>query len=131
MTSTRFEATSTVPQPLAITGVVINDFPSRTLFVRRPDNFIGPGRIAWTRGYQALRRQEETGYRGDVPDLWASTKTADRVAHGKPADGFMLKFFFEPGNQAYGELIVKPRLTAIVTVDRSTGYFLGCKFLHV
>ena len=131
MTAARVEATSTAPQPQAINGVVINDFPSRTLFVRLPDNSIGPGRVAWRRSYEALRQAEESGYQSRVPDLWAATKTADRVAHGFTADGLMLKFHFPVGNSAYSELLLKSRLTAIVTVDRSSGYFLRCLFLHV
>jgi hypothetical protein len=41
-----------------------------------------------------------------------------------------LKFFFEPGNKAYSQLIGKPGLYAIVTADRASKYFLRCLFLH-
>jgi hypothetical protein len=123
-------ATERVPQPMAIDAVVVNDSAARTLFVRLGDTVTGPARIAWLRGYQALVQSEASGYSGNLPDLWASTKTAERVAHGVPGDGGMLKFHFPVGNAAYAQLISKPRLTAIVTVDRATGYFLRCAFLH-
>jgi hypothetical protein len=121
-----------VPQPLAISAVVVNDFANRTLFCRLPDHLTGPGRIAWANGYEALRLAEENGWGwGDAPQLWASTKTAERVARAAAGDAQTLKFFFEPGNKAYGQLIGKPGLTAIVTADIATKYFLRCLFLHL
>jgi hypothetical protein len=119
-----------VPQPLAITAVVVNDFANRTLFCRLPDVLTGPGRTAWADGYQALRLAEENGWGGGAPPLWAATKTAERVARAAAGDAQTLKFFFEPGNQAYSQLIGRPGLTAIVTADRATRYFLRCLFLH-
>jgi hypothetical protein len=119
-----------VPQPLAINAVVVNDFASRTLFCRLPDHLTGPGRIAWANGWQALQLAEENGWGGRTPLLWASTKTAERVARGAAGDAQTLKFFFEPGNAAYSQLIGRPGLSAIVTADRATKYFLRCLFLH-
>jgi hypothetical protein len=119
-----------VPQPQAINAVVVNDFANRTLFARLPDHLTGPGRIAWANGWEALRLAEENGWAGDTPFLWASTKTADRVARATAGDAQTLKFFFEPGNKAYSQLIGKPGLYAIVTADRASKYFLRCLFLH-
>jgi hypothetical protein len=120
-----------VPQPLTIEAVVVNDFAARTLFVRLGDTVTGSAREAWQRGYNALRLLEDSGYsRQTIPDLWASMKGADRISHAAAGDASMLKFFFEPGNTAYSQLVGKPRLYALVTVNRATGYFMGCKFLH-
>jgi hypothetical protein len=120
-----------VPQPLAITAVVVNDFANRTLFCRLPDHLTGPGRIAWGDGWQALQLAEENGWSSSrTPLLWAATRTAERVARGTAGDAQTLKFFFEPGNQAYSQLIGRPGLYAIVTADRATKYFLRCLFLH-
>ena len=119
-----------VPQPLAITAVVVNDFANRTLFCRLPDHLTGPGRIAWADGWQALQLAEENGWGGNTPSLWAATKTAERVARATAGDAQTLKFFFEPGNQAYSQLIGRPGLYAIVTADRAAKYFPRCLFLH-
>jgi hypothetical protein len=119
-----------VPSPLAIDAVVVNDFANRTLFCRLPDHSTGSGRIAWADGWQALRLAEENGWASRTPDLWAATKTADRVARATAGDALTLKVFFEPGNQAYSQLIGRPGLYAIVTADRAFRYFLRCLFLH-
>jgi hypothetical protein len=123
--------TEKLPQPMAVDAVVVNDPAARTLFVRLPDHTTGSQRIAWQRGYQALLKAETSGYRGNVPDLWASTRSADRVAHGVPGKGGMLKFHSPVGDgSSYSQLISKPRLTAIVTCDRASGHFLRVTFLH-
>jgi hypothetical protein len=123
--------TEKLPQPLAIDAVVVNDFANRTLFCRLPDHLTGPGRIAWTNGWQALQLAEESGWRGNTPYLWAATKTAERVARATAGDAQTLKFFFGPNNQAYLQLIGKPGLAAIVTADRANKWFLRCLFLHL
>jgi hypothetical protein len=115
---------------LAITATVVNDFAARTLFARLPDHLTGPGRIAWGDGWQALQLAEENGWEGRTPTLWASTKTAERVARGTAGEAQTLKFFFELGNQAYSHLIGRPGLYAIATFDRASRYFLRCLFLH-
>jgi hypothetical protein len=116
---------------LAITATVVNDFANRTLFARLPDHLTGPGRIAWGDGWQALQLAEEAGWSSSrTPVLWAATKTAERVARGTAGDAQTLKFFFEPGNQAYSQLIGRPNLYAIATFDRASRYFLRCLFLH-
>jgi hypothetical protein len=48
----------------------------------------------------------------------------------EPADFSMLLVNFPVGVAGYAELISKPGLVAIATVDRSSGRFLGVKFLH-
>jgi hypothetical protein len=108
-----------------------NDFAARTLFVRLGDTVTGSARIAWQRGYDGLRLLEDSGYsRHSIPDLWASMQDGERIAHAATGDAATLKFHFPPGNTAYRQLTGKPRLAAIVTVDRATGYFVNCRFLH-
>jgi hypothetical protein len=119
-----------VPQPMAINAVVVNDFANRTLFARLPDTLTGPGRIAWADGWQALQLAEERGWDSRTPSLWASTKTAERVARVTAGEGQQLKVFFQSGNAAYSQLIGKPGLYAIVTADRAARYFLRVLFLH-
>jgi hypothetical protein len=134
VTARRLEAhrdtAATVPQPLAIVAVVVNDFANRTLFVKLPDHTTGAQRVAWQRGYEALQLWEETG-RGDIPPLWARSSDSDRVARAVPGDMASLKLFFppEPGS-AYSKLIGRPGLYGIATVDRAFGYFVGLKLLH-
>jgi len=42
----------------------------------------------------------------------------------------MLLFRFRPGETAYTELIGRPRLYAIVTIDRELARFMTVKFLN-
>jgi hypothetical protein len=119
-----------VPQPQAINAVVVNDFSNRTLFARLPDTLTGPGRIAWGDGWQALQLAEERGWDSRTPSLWASTKSAERVARVTAGEAQTLKCFFPTGNQAYSGLIGKPGLYAIVTADIAHKWFLRLLFLH-
>jgi hypothetical protein len=123
-------ATTPVPQPLAVDGVVFNDTATRTLHVRLSDQANGYTRLLWQQGWQALRRAEESGYTSAVPMVWASAPGAYQIAHGLPGEAGTLKFHFPPGVAAYSELISKPGLTAIVTVDRGTHHILGVRFLN-
>jgi hypothetical protein len=119
-------ATTTVPQPLAITAAVSNDVLSRTLVVRLPENAKSSySALLWREAYAALKRDDEVG-RGD---LYASALGAGRLAYAIPGDLQTLKFHFEPGKTVYAQLIENPGLHAIVTIDRGTSRFLSCRFL--
>ena len=123
--------TTQIPQPVAVDGVVFNDVATRTLTVRLPDKATGYTKLLWQQGWQALRRAEESGFRGGTPIPWAHGAGRQReIAHGLPGDGGVLTFHFPAGVTAYSELISKPGLTAIVTVDRGTHHILSCRFLH-
>jgi hypothetical protein len=63
--------------------------------------------------------------------VFADVPGARRVVHGLPAEGGVMSFHFPPGTAGYSELISKPGLVAIVTVDRGTQRFLTCRFLNV
>jgi hypothetical protein len=53
------------------------------------------------------------------------------IAHGLPGDNATLTFRFAPGVEAYGKLVGKTGLTAIVTVDRESHRFLNVGFRNV
>jgi hypothetical protein len=125
---TALAATERLPSPLAAVGVVIIDLAARTLFVRLSDLETGHAQSLYRQSFQALKASEEKGSAGAT--VWASTPSSDRVAFAKAGDGGLLKFTFPPGEPSFVELISKPNLGAIVTVDRSTCRFLSCKFRH-
>jgi hypothetical protein len=124
-------ATVPVPQPLAADGMVFIDPATRTLTVRPSDTASGYTRLLWKQGWQALRQAQESGYRSGVPDVWASAPGARQIAHGVPGEGGTLKFTFHTSQPAYSELVNKPGLSAIITVDRGTSRILGVKFRHL
>jgi hypothetical protein len=62
--------------------------------------------------------------------VYVSTPTASDVAHAVPGDYQMLLVRFPAGVSAFTELVGKPGLTALVSIDRSAGRFMGVKFLH-
>ena len=62
----------------------------------------------------------------------APQETPDLV-HAAPGEKLTLRFHFPAGSPAgkvYTEMVGKPGLSTIVTVDRETHYFLGVKFRH-
>jgi hypothetical protein len=124
-------ATTPVPQPLAVDGVVFNDVATRTLHVRLSDQASGYTRLLWQQGWQQQRRAEEAGWPSSgAPWVWASAPGHHRIVHGLPGEGGTLKFHFPTSVSAYSELISKPGLAAIVTVDCGTHHILGVKFLN-
>ena len=72
---------------------VVVDYPSRTLYARLPDSLTGLGRSHWTQAWQQLKLDEERGWGGRAPALWASTPTAERVARVTAGEGQQLKVF--------------------------------------
>jgi hypothetical protein len=123
--------TEVMPQPIAVDGVVFNDPAARTLHVRLPDQASGYTKLLWQQGWQQLRRAEEAGWPANgAPWVWADAPGAYRVVHGGPGEGGTLKFHFPPGTAGYTELVGKPGLVAIVTLDRGTHRVLGCRFLN-
>jgi hypothetical protein len=124
-------AATTLPDPVAVDGVVFNDPVARTLHVRLPDSANGYTRLLFRQGWQALRQAEESGWRNAVPDVWAHTAEQRLIAHGLPGEDGTLRFHFpaKPGS-AYSELVSKPGLTAIISVDRQTHHILAVRFLQ-
>jgi hypothetical protein len=122
-------ATERVPQPFAVDGVVTNDLPSRSLGVRLSERASGYESLWWKQAWLQLRAAVENGWRNH-PYVYASTTGAYQVAHVEPADFQTLRVSFAPGVAAYAELISRPGLVAIATIDRNTSRFLGVRFLH-
>jgi hypothetical protein len=131
-------ATERLPQPIAIDGVVVSDVLARSLGVRLGERASGYERMWWKTAWQALKSAMEDGwgsqsleaYRHSDRHVWASTSTAYRVVPVLPADFLMLQVTFPVGTAGFSELISKPGLYAIATVDRNSGRFIGVKFLN-
>jgi hypothetical protein len=68
-----------------------------------------------------------------APTVWCSTPDNRQLVPATPGPNLTLQFHFPAGTpegKVYTELVSKPRLTAVVVVDRGTLYFLNVKFLH-
>jgi hypothetical protein len=123
-------AVEALPQPQAIDAVVFVDAVSRTLTARLPDQAGGYERLLWTQAWQALRRAQEAGWPADgAPWVYADLPGARQVVHGQPGEAGSLLFSFPPGTPGFAELISRPGVVAIVTVDRGAQRFLACRFL--
>jgi hypothetical protein len=123
-------ATTRLPSPMAVVGVVSPIIPERALVVRISDDASGYARSAWRTAHQALKSSEESGWRNADPAVYGSTDKADNVASataGDPVFGGLLRFRFYD-DEAYLQLVGNPGLTALVVVDRETQRFLSCKF---
>jgi hypothetical protein len=124
-------ATEVMPRPVAVDGVVFHDVLTRTLSVRLSDQADGYTRLLWQQAWQQQRRSQEAGWPlTGAPWIYADVPGAPRVVHGLPAEGGVMSFHFPPGTAGYSELISKPGLVAIVTVDRGAHRFLTCRFLN-
>jgi len=124
-------ATEALPQPRAIDAVVFHDVVSRTLSVRLSDRASGYERLLWTQAWQQQRRSREAGWPpGSAPWLYADLPGAPQAVHGLPGDAGVMSFHFPVGTAGYSELISRPGLVAIVTIDRATHQFLTCRFLN-
>jgi len=123
--------TEVLPQPKAAIAVVFNDPSSRTLTVRLSELEDGYTRMLWARGWQLLRQAREAGWPpGGPPLVFADAPGSYRVVHGVPEAGGALSFTWPVGKPGYAELVAKPNLTAIVTLDRSAHHILTCRFLN-
>jgi hypothetical protein len=124
-------ATEKLPQPLVMDGIVANDVGTRTLIVSRPDQASGYEKLSWRTAHEALVRAEQRGWPASAhPFLWAHSAEARNIAHGLPGDNLTLLFHFPVGKREYAELVSQPGLTSFVTVDKSTGWFMGVKLFH-
>jgi hypothetical protein len=129
---TALAATTPLPSPLAVVGVVSADIPNRTLTVKLADSEQGYARSLWKEAYRALKASEESGWRSADPTVWANTDRADKVASTVAGDavfGGLLRFTFAD-EASYLRLVGQPGLTAFVMLDRSSHRFLGVKFRH-
>jgi hypothetical protein len=132
---TAMAASTRLPSPMAVVGVVSSIIPERVLVVRISDNENGYARSTWKSAYGALKRAEESGWSRNTPRVWASTDKSDNVAFavaGDPVFGGLLKFTFagEAAYSQYLQMVATPGLTASVMLDRETHRFLSVKFRH-
>jgi hypothetical protein len=109
--------------------VVDIDTPNRTLVLRVSERESGYNRLWWREAHTALRSADQDGWRNHRR-VYASTSTAYQVAHAVPGDYGMLLVRFPSGEPSFAQLVGKPGLTALVTVDRNSGHFVGVKFLN-
>jgi hypothetical protein len=119
-----------LPSPMVMDGIVTIDNWQRNLIVSRPQTLSGYERLSWRTAHGAMVRAEQSGWRSAVPHVWAHGVGQTDIAYGVPGDNLTLKFHFPAGVEAYRELVSQPGLTALVTMDRSTGWFTRVKFLH-
>ena len=120
-----------LPQPVALEAVVVPDFASRTLSVRLSDQADGRTRRLWEQAWRKQRRSQEAGWPVDGSAwLYADLPGAPRVVHGQPVEGGAMAFHFPPGTAGYSELIAKPGVSAIVTIDHGSHEFLTCRLLR-
>ena len=122
-------AAERVPSPVVVDGTVDIDVPSRTLAVRVSERESGYNRMWWKEAHTALRSADEDGWRNHRY-VYASAPGASNVAHAVPGDYRMLLVRFPSGEPSFAQLVGKPGLTALVTVDRNSGHFVGVKFLN-
>jgi hypothetical protein len=134
-------ATTVLPRPRAISAPVKNDVSSRTLVVSRPRDCSGHEAFMWRQAWERLANREERGWAtnlpvwavNDVPTVWCSAPGHSKLVAATPGENLTLRFAFQPGtpeSKVYGELVSKPGLSALVTVDRGTLYFLGVKLFN-
>jgi hypothetical protein len=119
-----------LPSPMVMDGIVSIDNLQRNLVVRRPENLSGYEKLTWRMAHEQLVRGEQSGWDSDVPTLWAHGGGQTDIAFGVPGDNLTLLFHFPAGKDAYTKLVSQPGLSALVTADRSTGWFMSCKFRH-
>ena len=130
LTRAAMPAVEKLPEPLTVDAVVKNDVATRTLIVSSPENLSGYQRLWWRTAHGELVKAQESGWAGRVPFLFAHGAAQRDIAHGLPGDSLDLEFHFPVGKEAYRELVSQPGLRALVTIDKSRGWFMGVRFLH-
>ena len=123
-------AVERVPSPLAVGAAVTIDVPSRTLAVRLSETAGGYEQHLWREAHSALLRDQDSGWRGSGPVVWCSAPGRRDIVPAVAGDFGMLLARFRPGESAYTELVGRPRLYAIVVLDREQHRFLTVKFLN-
>lgn len=120
-------ATERLPQPFAVDGVVTNDLPSRSLGVRLSETASGYERLWWKQAWLQLKAGWEDGWRNHG-HVRAGAFGDREIAIVHPGDFQSLVVSFPPGVAAYAELVSRPGLVAVATIDRNTSRFLSVQF---
>jgi hypothetical protein len=122
-------AAEVLPQPKAIACVTFVDPTSRSVSVRPSDQAGGYTQRLWREAWLAQRRSREAGWPASgAPWIYADVAGAPRAVRGVPSDGGVMVFHWPTGVAGFAQL-VSTVVTAIVTVDLSSGQFMSCKFL--
>jgi hypothetical protein len=120
-----------LPRPKAATGVVFADVAARVLTVRLSELEGGYSQQLWKDGWAALRSAERAGWPiNGTPPIWADVPGGRRVVAARPVDGGGLALAFPIGMAGFAELVSKPGLSAIVTMDIGTRRILAVRFLN-
>lgn len=120
-----------LPRPQAVDAVAFVDTLTRTVTVRLPDTASGYTKLLWRDAWTRQRRSMEAGWPPSGSSwLYCDVPGARRVVHGEPVEGGQMSFCFPVGVAGFAQLVGKPGLVAIVTLDVSTRDFLTCRFLH-
>lgn len=123
--------TEVIPRPRAATAVVFADPASRTLSVRISELESGYMQTLWRSGWQALRQAHEAGWPpGGPPSVFADAPKSRRTVHGVPTEAGALSFHWPVGTPGFAELVSRPGLYAVVTMDVNTHFISSVKFLH-
>jgi hypothetical protein len=124
-------AAEALPRPLAVTCVTFVDPASRTVSVRPGDQANGYTQRLWREAWSRQRRSQEAGWPASgAPWLFADVPGRARVTHGVPSEGGVMAFHWPVGSPGFAELVSRPGLLAVVTVDLSSGQFLTCRLFH-
>ena len=123
-------AAERLPSPLAVDGVVAIDTPSRTLAVRLSDTASGYEQHLWREAHGALSREEGSGWRGRSITVWCSAPGHPNIVAAVPGDFQMLLARFRPAESVFTELVGRPKLAAIVVLDRELAQFMAVRFLN-
>src|SRR5690348_16273636 len=115
---------------MAVDGVVFVDFASRTLTVRLPDQAGGYARRLWRGGLGGSAPAEEAGGPSAPPVVRADVPGGPQVVHARPGEGGTLVFAFPVGVVGFSELIGRPGLKAIVTLDIASRGFVNVRFVN-
>ena len=122
-------AAERLPDPVAVVGSVVVDTGARSVVVRPPDAMSGRDRRLWAEAWRRQRRSERAGWPlGLASPVFGRLPGGDQEVRSRPAEGEALVFDVPKGVRGFAALAGRPRVSAIVVVDRSTGDFVSCRF---
>jgi hypothetical protein len=120
--------TEVMPRPRAATAAVFADPATRTLHVRLSELESGYMQTLWRSGWTALRQSYENGWPPSGPlQVYCDGR---RDVWGVPTEGGALSFTWPVGVAGYADLVGRPGLYAVVTMDVNTHFISTVKFLH-
>jgi len=84
----------------------------------------------WRQAHGALLREQDSGWRGSSATVWCSAPGHQNVTAAVPGDFQMLLARFRPAESVFTELVGRPKLAAIVVLDRELAQFMAVRFLN-